>query len=269
MKYTFRSCLLVFAIVAIHAGNAHAQITMRSGTGASAAAVAPTRDQFRVDLGGGTVASANGSFGGLRREINWDGVPAIFSAPNNLPTDFFNVNSPRGMVLVAGPGGSGFQVSGASADAGAGQPAPANFGNLNVNYTASFQSFSAQRLFTALGNRIYDVTFFVPGTSTPAQVTGFGMLFTDVDNAGTTALQFFDQNDVSLIAAAAPPLSGGFSFLGGFVTSGQPRIARVRITLGNTAIGPNDNNGSSDIVVADDFIYGEPRADAVFKNDFE
>ncbi len=269
MTHRIRSCLLVFAFVVLHAGNAHAQITMRSGTGANAAAITPTRDQFRVDLGGGAVASANGSFGGLRREINWDGVPATFSAPNNLPVDFFNVNSPRGMVLAAGPGGSGFQVSGAVGDAGAGQPAPVNFGNLNGNYTANFQTFSAQRLFTSLGNRIYDVTFFVPGTTTPAQVTGFGVVFTDVDVAGTTALQFFDQNDVSLIAVAASPLSGGFSFLGGFVTNGQPQIARVRITLGNTAIGPSDNNGSSDIVVADDFIYCEPRADAVFKNDFE
>jgi hypothetical protein len=58
------------------------------------------------------------------------------------------------------------------------------------------------------------------------------------------------------------------SFLGGFVGDGQPGIARVRVTLGNTAIGPLDNNGTSDIVVVDDFIYGEP-LDRVFANGFE
>ncbi len=272
MTLKIRSCSLVlvaFAFFSVHARSAHAQVTVRSGTGANAAAITPTRDQFRVDLGGGTTAAANGSYGGLRREINWDGVPAALSAPNNLPADFFNTNSPRGLVLVPGSGGAGFQVSGGSADAGVGQPAPVNFGNLNATYTANFQTFSAQRLVTALGNNVYDVIFFLPGTNTSAQVIGFGMMFTDVDVPGATALQFFDINDVSLAFVAAPALDGGLSFLGGFVSDGQAPIARVRVTLGNTAIGPNDNNASSDIVVADDFIYSEPRVEAVFKDGFE
>jgi hypothetical protein len=42
-------------------------------------------------------------------------------------------------------------------------------------------------------------------------------------------------------------------------------VARVRITSGNTAIDPGvtDNvsaGGNRDLVVMDDFIYGEPRA---------
>jgi hypothetical protein len=269
MAHKLRSCLFVCAAFAVHASDVVAQLTVRNGSGANAAAITATRDQFRVDLGGGTTAGANGSFGGMRREINWDGVPASLSAPNNLSANFFNTTSPRGLVLVPGAGGSGFQVSGSTTDAGAGQPAAANFGNLNANYTAGFQSFSAQRLFTSLGNNVYDVTFFSPGTTTPALVTGFGVMFCDVDVAGTTALQYFDQNGVSLGAFAVSPAAGGFSFLGSFVSSGLAQIARVRVTLGNAAIGPNDNNGASDIVVADDFIYGEPRVDAVFKNDFE
>jgi hypothetical protein len=37
------------------------------------------------------------------------------------------------------------------------------------------------------------------------------------------------------------------------------RIARVRITTGNSALGPNDQNGDNiDVVVMDDFIYSEP-----------
>jgi hypothetical protein len=72
--------------------------------GANAAAITPTRDAFRAAVGGGSVAGANGSFGGLRREINWDGVPEGSSDPNLLPANFFNANSPRGVVFHAGHG---------------------------------------------------------------------------------------------------------------------------------------------------------------------
>src|SRR5436309_1751630 len=80
---------------------APAQI-VRSAAGANAAAITAARDQFRVDLGGGTTAGANGSFSdatGSRREINWDGVGAALSAPNSLPANFFNANSPRGALF--------------------------------------------------------------------------------------------------------------------------------------------------------------------------
>jgi hypothetical protein len=260
--------MLLICLLSLAAGTARveAQITVRSGTGADPAAITAVRDQFRTDLGGGTTAGANGSFGGLRREINWDGVPAAKAAPNPFPADFFNVTSPRGVVLATA--GTAFQVSGASSDAGAGQPAAANFGNINPNYTSTFQTYSPQRMLTSVGSNIFDVYFFVPGTSIPATVKGFGLMLSDVDTASTTSLRFFDTGNTSMGAFAASPLSGGLSFLGGFVGDGQPGIARVRVTLGNTAIGPLDNNGTSDIVVVDDFIYGEP-LDRVFANGFE
>ena len=45
------------------------------------------------------------------------------------------------------------------------------------------------------------------------------------------------------------------SFLG--VDFDAPIISSVRITSGNTALGPNETAGL-DLVVMDDFIYGEP-----------
>src|SRR5439155_12699982 len=104
------------------------------------------------------------------------------SAPNNLPANFFNVNSPRGVVFATP--GTGFQVS---ANAGVG---PVQFGNIDPSYPNLFDTFSAQRLFTALGSNIVDVNFFIPGSSSAAVTNGFGVVFSDVDLANTTSLTF-------------------------------------------------------------------------------
>jgi hypothetical protein len=56
----------------------------------------------------------------------------------------------------------------------------------------------------------------------------------------------------------APPANNGLSFVGVVFNAGE-RVARVRITSGNVAPGPDDD-GVSDVVVMDDFIYGEPMA---------
>ena len=246
---------VVACVLAAAPGVALGQV-VRSGAGTDAASIVTARDLFRLDLGGGTVAGANGSFGGVRREINWDGVPAALAAPNNLPFNFFNVNSPRG-VIFATPG-TGVQVSAATTD-GSGQPA--DFGNINPAYTATFAPFSAQRLFTAIGSNIVDVSFFLPGTTTPALTRGFGAVFSDVDLAGSTSLQFFGLGNALLGTFFVPAVQGSetFSFLG--VSFADAIVSRVRITSGNAplAAGLNDGGGV-DLVVMDDFIYGEPGA---------
>jgi len=222
-------------------------ITTFEAAGANAAAITPTRDAFRAAIGGGTTAGANGSFGDLRREINWDGVPDAFAEPKLLPADFFNVNSPRGVVF--GTPGTGFLVS-----ANAGTSLPPLFGFAN-----DFQTFSPQRLFTAINSNVTDVSFFVPGTATPATTSAFGLIFVDVEVAGATRLQFFDQND-TLIYTHDALVGGnqGLSFLGATVSGGA--IARVRITSGLNTIVANGvlGNPNDDIVVMDDFIYAQP-----------
>jgi hypothetical protein len=221
----------------------------------SLADVAVARDQFRIDLGGGTVAGPNGSFGGLRREINWDGVPDAKSSPNPFPGDFFNTTSPRGAVFIP-VGGTGFQVSASLASG-----VPVRFGNIDPSYSTEFAAFSPQKLFTSVGGTVTDVLFFVPGTGAPAVTTGFGAVFTDVDLAGKTKLEFFDVRGRVLTVAAAPPAPGSatFSFVG--VTFNEPAVARVRITTGTAALGPgvtDDPAAGRDLVVMDDFLYGEP-----------
>lgn len=206
-------------------------------------------DAYRASLG--TLnPNVAGSFGSGRREINWDGVPDALSAPNNLPGNFFNTNSPRGVVFSTP--GTGFQVS---ANAGIG---PIEFGNLNPTYPDIFNTFSAQRIFTALGSNVVDVNFFVPGTLTQAGVSGFGAVFTDVDLAATTSLALFDLSNQLLGTFFAPHLlgNGSFSFVGVRYNAGE-QIGRVRITSGNAALGPNET-GNLDLVAMDDFIFAEP-----------
>lgn len=222
-----------------------------SASGANAAAIQSTVDSFRTALG---TLNPNvvGSFGSGRREINWDGVPDAFSAPNNLPANFFNVNSPRGVVFSTP--GTGIQVS---ANASNPTSTPIEFGNINPTYPDIFTTFSPQRLFTALGSNVVAVNFFVPGSNVIAFTNGFGVVFTDVDLANTTSIQFFDINGNSLGTFFAPTSNNGLSFLGVVFNAGE-RVGSVRITNGNSALGPNDSPPTTDVVAMDDFIYGEP-----------
>lgn len=213
-----------------------------------AAAITVVRDAFRTTVGGDTIAGANGSFGGLRREINWDGVGNGFADPAPLPANFFNVNSPRGAVFSTP--GTGFLVS-----ANAGQPTPTLFG-----FSSDFQTFSAQRLFTAINSNITEVTFFVPGTTTAATTSAFAAIFVDVEVAGLTRMEFFDDSGTSIYSRAV--LAGrnqGLSFLGAVANAGE-RISRVRLTSGLNTIVANGvlGNPNDDVVVMDDFLYAEP-----------
>lgn len=246
----FMNGVLIVGIVGVSSPSLALPI-VEQGSGANPAAIQASVDAFRADLGNPLNANVAGSFPNGRREINWDGVPNNLAAPNNLPADFFNVNSPRGTVFSTP--GTAVQVS---ANAGV---APVRFDTINPAYSSIFQTFSAQRLFTAVGSNIVDVNFFVPGSTNPATVSGFGSVFTDVDLANTTSIQYFNANGVSLGTFFAPTANNGLSFLG--VSGFGDGIARVRITNGNSALGPSELAGAAtDVVVMDDFLYGEPQA---------
>lgn len=224
-----------------------------SATGANAGAISPVVDLFRSGLGA-LNPNVAGSFGSGRREINWDGVPDAFAAPNYLPSNFFNANSPRGVVLSTP--GTALQVS-----SNAGTGTPVEFGDIDPSYPGLFAAFSAQRLFAPLGSNIVDVFFFVPGTTTPAFSAGFGAVFSDVDLANLTSLQFFDLSNLSLgtyYVPASPGTNESLSFLGVRFNAGE-QIGRIRISLGNAALAAGvSDTASTDLVVMDDFIYAEP-----------
>jgi hypothetical protein len=92
-------------------------------------------------------------------------------------------------------------------------------------------------------------------------VSGFGAVFTDVDLANTTGLDFFGASNQSLFSAFVPAgdtPNASLSFLGAIANAGE-HIARVRITTGNRPGGP-PQNANVDVVLMDDFIYADPLA---------
>jgi hypothetical protein len=243
--------VLSLTIVGAWPSVASATPIVLTASGANAAAIQATVDNFRTALG--TLNPNNGSaFASGRREINWDAVPDAMADPNLLPGDFFASTSIAGRArgLTMTTPGTGFMVS-----SNAGTVSPIDFG-----FPADFIPFSAQRMFTPVGSLITDITFFVPGTLTAATVSGFGAIFNDVETANASSIQFFGLNGASLASQTVPiSVSGGLSFVGVRFDAGE-RVGRVRITSGATPFLSNGNfaNNLLDGVVMDDFIYAEP-----------
>jgi len=239
-------------ILAFHPVPASADPHVFEASGAAATDIQATVDAFRNFGDFGTNNGVGGTFLHGRREINWDGVPDVFSAPSLLPANFFNSNSPRGIVFFTP--GTGFQVSANSINP---TNTPVRFGNIHPIYPELFSTFSLQKLFTALGSNITEAVFFKPGTAQSATVKGFGVVFTDVNSDDSTMIEYFDVNGNLLFSQnvlPGPTTRGSLSFLG--VAFDTPSVFLVRITSGNRVL----KTPSHDVVVMDDFIYGEPQA---------
>jgi len=234
---------------------AAATFTKVEGAAADAAGLQPTVDLYRTLLGDPNNGSTPGSQPAGRREINWDGTPDAQSAPNVLPRDFFNTTVPRGAVFSSGA--NRFAVS---ADSDNPTHTPQRFGDLNSQYPSIFGTFSPQRLFTPLGTNKMSIKFFSPGTTKPATVNGFGAVFTDVDKAGVTKIELYDRWGAQLWWHAVPkgPVANkSLSFLGVKTTAD---VYEVRITTGNAPVSSaNTDTSTRDVVVMDDFLYGEPK----------
>lgn len=235
----------------------------RVGSGANAAALQTVVTNFRAELGANN--GVGGSFSSGRREINWDGVPDEFALPNFLSPDFFNVNSPRGVVFVAleYDAGSALNDFMVSADSSNPTATATEFANINAGYGAIFQPFSAQRLFHVRNAHAMDVLFFVPGTTIPATTRAFGAIFADVDgNSGgdRSVMRCYGVDGSQQLAASVPAANNGLSFLAIVADPGDPGFARCNIEIGNSDLGSanTDGSGGVDVVALDDFIYAEP-----------
>ena len=220
-------------------------------------------DQYRTALGSTNNANNPGPLADGRREINWDG-----GDPNNTtvspvgnPSTAFQVT--RGALFTTT--GTGFVQAPVAGLA-------ITFSN--PTYETIFQTFSPQRLFSPVNSNETEMLFFVPGPGAetkPATTRGFGAVFTDIDQPNgssadhingsrkpSTTIEYFDTNGLSIYTSSVPASPGdkSLSFLGIVFT--DARIAKVKITSGDTAPGPNDD-GTHDVVMMDDFLFGEPQ----------
>ena len=206
-------------------------------------------NEFRNLLGASNGGTAGEQLAG-RREINWDGAGADpFNNRNDFPADFFNTNVKAGAIYTTP--GTGFRND------------STRFKDVDATYEAEFNFFSPTKTFAPVGSNQLDQLFQVAGQPTPAVVSAFGIVLSDVDLAGATTIELFAQDGSSLGTYSAPVRSdaGGLSFVG--VARPDTIIARVRITLGTGVLGANTKDitagGTVDLVVLDNVIYGEPR----------
>ena len=243
--------------------------TVFQAAGLTGDSIQSTVDAFRVALD--PANHNNGNNPGLltsgHREINWDGGnPSIVdTTPPITPFNTF-LNTRGAKFTTPGLGLSQAPVSGGP------QGGLAELFK-NPTYGTIFTTFSASRLFTPVGSNVTEALFFLPGSNgaVPAKVTGFGAVFTDVDqpdgsgpskkrgNRGaSTLIEYFGADGKVLFSSFVPasPGDASLSFFG--IVFDEPLIARVRITTGDTAPGPDDDQ-NQDIVMMDDFIYGEPQ----------
>lgn len=206
-------------------------------------------NEFKQLLGN-QLNTTPGATGG-RREITWDAVPDdLLGKP--LPANFLNNTEPgapasqqRGLVYE----GDTFEVSNT------------NFAHVNPQTAGEFSAFSGSKTFTNISDNLWGIGFEVPGQDVEATVRGFGMVFSDVDIANNTSLEFFEGNK-SLGRFFAPVQAQGskLSFLGVYFK--KQRITRVVVQHGNGLLNKGEKDisagGASDLVILDDFMYDEP-----------
>lgn len=237
------------------------------GAGPTKESIEGVVDEFRAALGEPNNGNNAGPLANGRREINWDGGGGVDATTD--PVTPFNVflNTRGGQFTTPGVGLS------QAPPAGGPQGGLEGLFN-NPTYGDTFSAFSPLRLFTPVGSNITEARFFIPGSngSIPAAVSGFGAVFSDVDepdgdgprkrhrnhDRGSTVIEYFGVNGKRIFSSFVPasPGEGSFSFFG--IVFDDARIARVRITTGDEAPGPDDDK--RDIVMMDDFLYGEPQS---------
>ena len=162
-------------------------------------AAGPTQGSIQA-----TVDAFRAALGDPHREINWDGGGNPATTDPVTPFNVF-LNTRGAQFTTPGTGLS--------------QATPAGLAVLfnNPAYEHIFTAFSPSRLFTPVGSRITEGLFFVPGTNggTPAAVTGFGAVFTDVDtpNGGksekhSTRIEYLDADGRLLFIGLVPSSPG-------------------------------------------------------------
>ncbi len=265
MKFTNRIALAC-ALCAVAPLPALSAPIVFSGSGAGAATAL---DSFRAALGARNAAAAPQAGG--RREIGWDGVrlDGTDANPNtqvidngktvSIPIDRFRAQG----AIFEDP----YAVSGDG------------FASVNPGTAGEFPAFSPANTFVMFNEQLgqfddpfIEQSFVLAGSNTVAGTRGFGAIFMDVENTGSSAIEFFGLNanddEVSLGKFLVPTgASGEFQFLG--VLFDSPIVSEVSLTVGTNslfafdgasfeAFGAENLAGGIDLAATDDFVFAEP-----------
>ncbi|KAL3917666.1 MAG: hypothetical protein SGILL_004606 [Bacillariaceae sp.] len=227
-----------------------------SATATSVEELTPAFEAFRTFLGGSNNGNAAESISTGHRQINWD-APAV---PFDMPGEFFANVVPRGALLETSDGSDSFRVSNPPEDQGIEDD---KFDSIVGSLSSQFQQFSNERLFSTFEDNKLIIKFVDPGnTAFPAAVTGLGVVFTGVNTARLTKMEFYDANECLLACEyVTPSPAGGLSFLGVHFNVAAI-VTKVCITLGGASLeesGGDESSSDEDVVVMDDFLYGEPQ----------
>jgi hypothetical protein len=267
--YQAVAATLTMSLTLLQPGAAQAQVAPAKGfeapmvfqaAGPDGASIQGAVDEYRLELGAVNNGNTPGPLADGRREINWDGGGS--TATSIAATPFAGFLNTRGALFVTP--GSGFVQAPASGLAD-------TFSN--PDYAAIFAAFSPVRLFSAIDSTLTVVDFFVPGSGggLPATTRGFGAIFSDVDlpdgsgpggkhgnRKASTLVEYYGLDGGLLYSSFVPAAPGdaGFAFLG--IVFDDARVAKVRISSGSAVPGADDVR-PSDVVVMDDFIFGEPQ----------
>jgi hypothetical protein len=207
-------------------------------------------NEFRKLLGE-QLNTTPGAVGG-RREINWDAIPANLLdkplAPNFFNTPGNNVPGARQKGLVYSATNNNFMVS------------VDGFESINPSTASSFAAFSGTQTFANVGSNLWTISFQVPGDTLAATVKGFGLVFSDVDVARSTFIEFFNgTRSLGKFFAPVHDAGSSFSFLG--VKFNNEEITHILVghdgTLSEGGLDVSAG-GQKDFVVFDDFLFDEP-----------
>jgi hypothetical protein len=253
MGTTIRAIMIALAGAFLFAPIEAGAITIFSDTGPNVAAIQTIVDAYRGALGDPINGNTAGPLATGRREINWDGGgPPVVDGTAPV-TPFVTFQNSRGATFTT----PGIGLTQAAATGGL-----LSLDSINPQYGNLFSPFSPNRLFTPVGSNITEGFFSIPGSggAVAAGVRGFGAVFSDVDLADTTSIEYFDTDGNSLGVFDVQATTGNqtFSFLGVITDTNEPLIGFVRIVTGTTALGPSES-ATVDLVVMDDFLYGEPQ----------
>lgn len=235
---------------------AHAAVVF-SGSGASAST---SLDSFRAAIGVGN-----------ERRIGWDGV-RLDGTDVNPNTKVITPNTTVEIPVdrFQGVGAIFADPYAVSSD---------GFGTVNPATAGQFPAFSPANTFVMFDatpgqfdDRFIEQTFVLAGTNTAAATRGFGAIFVDVEQAGSSSIEYFGKdangNSVSLgkfdVAVGA---SGEPQFLG--VLFSAPIVTEVQLTVGTNALFSFDGTNFQsfgaenlaqgiDLAVTDDFLFANP-----------